>query len=97
VTDRPVTVATASGDVELSVVTAAKLAKRLRLLDTTRPTAAAFESAGAEAIELNEDGKRLVFDELTYWLDSAGARTFPDDARKLFRALADEGVRGTGS
>jgi hypothetical protein len=85
----PVTVATASGAVELSATTAEELAKRLQLLVATRPAASAFETAENGTVELDADGRRSVLDALTYWLDSAG-RAFPDDARSLFRALAGE-------
>jgi hypothetical protein len=84
-----VTVATASGDVELSAGTAEELAKRLQLLIATRPAAAAFGTVQNGPIELDVVARRCVLDELTYWLDSAGS-AFPDDARRLFRALAGE-------
>ena len=86
-----VTVATASGDVELSAATAEELAKRLRLLSATRPAAAALEETLEDVpVKLDDAGKRRVLDELAYWLDRAGARAFPDDARRLFHALAAE-------
>lgn len=88
-----VSVGTASGAVELSESSSAELVKRLGALDTTRSTAEAFEGAAAEAVELDDAGKRCVLDVLTYWLDSAGPKAFPDDARQLFRALAGEVTR----
>jgi hypothetical protein len=89
-------VATASGSVELSEGTAAELGKRLGLLEATRPAAAALGDGGPAPVELDDAARRSVFAELTYWLDSVGPGRFPDDARRLFRALAGELVPTSG-
>jgi hypothetical protein len=84
-------VATAPGAIELSSQTLKELTKRLGRMTGSGSVAATFEAAGpSDTVALNEQDKRRVFDELTFWLDNPGPSGFPDDARALFRALAKE-------
>lgn len=84
-------VATAPGDVELSPGTREELTKRLRRMTAAGSVVDAFAAAErSDTVRLDEQGKRRVLDELTFWLDNPGENGFPDDARALFRALAEE-------
>lgn len=68
-----------------------ELTKRLGRMPAAGSVAATFAAASAsDTVRLDEQGKRRVFDELTFWLDNPGDLGFPDDARALFRALAEE-------
>jgi hypothetical protein len=93
-----VKIATTSGEIELSSGTGAELTRRLRRSTASQPAAAALETNGtAGPVKLDEESRRRIFDELTFWLDHAGASGFPDDARALFRALAGELNKGPGA
>ena len=79
-------VVTASGEVELSRATYAELAKRVE----RGPARLAASLQPGASSELDEQSKRCILDELTFWLDNPSPDGFPDDARALFRALAEE-------
>ena len=51
-----------------------------------------FENVGARRpVDLDNDGKRHLFQALTHWRDQpAIGKPFPDDARTLLMALADD-------
>jgi hypothetical protein len=86
-----VLVTTSAADVEISWATREELVKRLRRASGGQPVAQAFETAGtSHPVELDEDGKRRLLAELTFWLDNPGSAPLPSDARALFRALESE-------
>ncbi len=89
----PVVVATEAGDVELSASTATELVRRLQVLKTAREVAQAFADGAPRPVELDAAARKVVFDELTFWLDGVSPSSFPPDARSLFRALAGEAGR----
>ncbi len=79
-------------DIEITWTTRNELLKLLQRAAGTLQVVLYFENVGAtRPIDLDRDGKTHLFQALTYWQDHpAIGKPFPDDARALWTALADE-------
>ena len=79
-------------DVAITWATRNEILKLLQRAPGTLNVVLYFENVGARRpVDLDTDGKQLLFRALTYWQDHpALGKPFPDDAQILWTALADE-------
>jgi hypothetical protein len=86
------TVLVGGEDVVITWATRNDILKFLQRAEGTLNVVLYFENVGARRpVDLDRDGKQYLFRALTYWQDHpAIGKPFPEDAKALWTALADE-------
>jgi hypothetical protein len=84
-------VATARGAVRVPWTTRDQLLERLRKAGRSLEVVRAFEAVGAtRPVELSDDGKSVVLDMLSRWLDEGDGSVAPAGVAELRQALLDD-------
>jgi hypothetical protein len=84
-------VATAGGAVRFPWATRQELLERLRRAGRSLEVVRAFEAVGAtRPVELTDDGRNVVLDTLSRWLDEGDGTVAPEGVAELRQELLDD-------